>query len=134
MVTIAIGVGLSQAALFGYATSVLPPHRLSTGSGVLNMSRQIGLALGVSVLVALLGAHPDLHDFQEGFVQMIAAGVLGAGVAALLPGQAVRTSLVGGSASASTASSKPTTELVTSAGSSVPAATSSSTSGITARA
>ena len=40
------------------AAGVLPAHRFATGSGILNMSRQIGLALGVAILVALIGAAP----------------------------------------------------------------------------
>ena len=49
------GVGLAMPTLFSTATVDLPPSRTSTGSGVVNMSRQIGTALGVSILVAILG-------------------------------------------------------------------------------
>jgi EmrB/QacA subfamily drug resistance transporter len=87
MIVMGIGVALTQAALFGFATSILPAHRLATGSGVLNMSRQIGLALGVAILVALLGAAPALSDFRHGFAQMAAAGLLAAVAAAWLPGR-----------------------------------------------
>jgi hypothetical protein len=31
------------------------------------LSRQIGLALGVAVLVALLGAAPAIADFRDGY-------------------------------------------------------------------
>ena len=55
------GVALTQASLFTLATGVLPASRLSTGSGVLNMSRQIGLALGVAILVALDGLPAGLQ-------------------------------------------------------------------------
>ena len=58
MIVGAIGVGLTQASLFGLTARVVPAHRFATGFGVLNMSRQIGLALGVAILVALLGAAP----------------------------------------------------------------------------
>ena len=85
MLLVGIGVGLTQASLFGFATGILPAHRLSTGSGVLNMSRQIGLALGVAILVALLGSSPAVADFRLGFIEMIAAGLLAAVAATRLP-------------------------------------------------
>jgi len=50
-----IGVGLAMPTLFGAAASALPPQRFATGSGVINMIRQIGLTVGVAVLVAVLG-------------------------------------------------------------------------------
>ena len=37
-------------------TSSLPPHSFATGSAVVNMFRQIGLAVGVAVLIAILGS------------------------------------------------------------------------------
>ncbi len=87
MIVGAVGVGLTQASLFGLAAGVLPGNRFATGFGVLNMSRQIGLALGVAVLVALLGTTPAIGDFREGYWQMVVAGGLAAGVAIWLPGR-----------------------------------------------
>jgi hypothetical protein len=37
------------------ATASLPPHAFATGSAIINMIRQTGLALGVAILVAVLG-------------------------------------------------------------------------------
>src|SRR4051812_27524320 len=42
------GVGLVIPSLTSAATSSLPPERFATGSAVLSMSRQIGVALGVA--------------------------------------------------------------------------------------
>ena len=47
------------------------------------MSRQIGLALGVAILVALVGTEPSLHAFHRGYAEMLVASAV-AGVAALL--------------------------------------------------
>ncbi len=87
MVVGAIGVGLAQASLFGLTARVLPGNRFATGFGVLNMSRQIGLALGVAILVALLGTAPGIADFRLGYWEMVVAGVLAAAVAVALPGR-----------------------------------------------
>ncbi len=50
-----IGVGLALPTLLSSATSELPAARAATGSAVINMSRQVGTALGVSLLVAVVG-------------------------------------------------------------------------------
>jgi len=52
------GVGLGIPSLLGAGTASLPPARFGTGSGVLNMSRQIGTVIGVAALIALLGHGP----------------------------------------------------------------------------
>jgi hypothetical protein len=48
------GVGLTIPSLLGAGTTSLPPARFGTGSGILNMARQIGTVLGVAGLVAIL--------------------------------------------------------------------------------
>jgi MFS family permease len=50
-----IGVGLSIPSITGVATAALPPTRFATGTALVGMSRQIGAALGVAVLVAIVG-------------------------------------------------------------------------------
>ena len=50
-----IGVGATLPTLMATGTSHLPPHAFATGSAVVNMLRQVGLAIGVAVLIALLG-------------------------------------------------------------------------------
>jgi EmrB/QacA subfamily drug resistance transporter len=55
-----VGVGFALPTIVSAATADLPPARAATGSAVVNMARQIGLVLGVSVLVAILG-HPSTY-------------------------------------------------------------------------
>jgi EmrB/QacA subfamily drug resistance transporter len=68
------GSGLVQAPLFAAATT-LAPDRATTGSAVLNMARQVGSAVGVAGLVALLATeHPArLALFHRGWILEIAA-------------------------------------------------------------
>src|SRR5207237_1034907 len=65
MITTGVGVGLTLPTLMATAAGSLPPQSFATGSAVINTLRQVGLAIGVAVLVALLGAKPDLAAFQE---------------------------------------------------------------------
>ncbi|BBY23829.1 MFS transporter [Mycobacterium stomatepiae] len=67
MVLAGIGSGLTQAPLYA-AASALPDHRATTGSAMLNMSRQIGSAFGVAILVSLLSAVPvGIQGFRHGW-------------------------------------------------------------------
>jgi len=52
-----IGVGLVLPTMMATASSSLPAQSFATGSAVVNMLRQTGLALGVAILVAVLGSH-----------------------------------------------------------------------------
>ncbi|MGV8874172.1 MAG: DHA2 family efflux MFS transporter permease subunit [Rhodococcus sp. (in: high G+C Gram-positive bacteria)] len=49
------GVGFALPTILSSATADLPQSQSATGSAVVNMSRQIGTALGVSLIVAILG-------------------------------------------------------------------------------
>jgi MFS family permease len=48
------GVGLAIPSLLGAGSLALSPDRFGTGSGILNMARQVGTVLGVAALVAIL--------------------------------------------------------------------------------
>jgi EmrB/QacA subfamily drug resistance transporter len=56
MVLTGIGVGLTYPTVMGAGTASLPPSSFATGSGVLNMTRQTFLAVGVAIFVAIIGA------------------------------------------------------------------------------
>jgi EmrB/QacA subfamily drug resistance transporter len=78
------GVGLAIPSLLGAGSASLPPARFGTGSGVLNMARQVGSVLGVAGLVAILaGLSPadPVPTFRHGLVLTIAF-FAGAGVTA----------------------------------------------------
>jgi EmrB/QacA subfamily drug resistance transporter len=81
------GVGLTIPSLLGVGTASLAPARFGTGSGILNMARQVGTVLGVASLVAVLShvaAGDPLPAYRNGLVLIIAffgaAGVVSAGL------------------------------------------------------
>ena len=55
MVATGVGVGLTFPTLMGVGMGSLPPSSFATGSGVINMIRQAGLAIGVAFFVAVIG-------------------------------------------------------------------------------
>ncbi len=86
------GVGLAIPSLIGAGTASLPPAHFGTGSGILNMARQVGTVLGVAGLVAILSgtvAGDPVAAYRHGVILVVAffaaAGVLSA---ALLTGRA----------------------------------------------
>lgn len=62
-----IGVGLTLPTLMGIGMGSLPPSAFATGSGVINMIRQAGLAIGVALFVAVLGAPSTPSGRVEAF-------------------------------------------------------------------
>ena len=87
MILTGIGVGLTLPTLMATGASSLPPHSFATGSAVINMLRQIGLAIGVAVLIAILGAPGSpaevLHVYERAS-WAIAAIAFGAGAIGLV--------------------------------------------------
>jgi EmrB/QacA subfamily drug resistance transporter len=61
-----IGVGLVLPTLSAAATAALPPARFATGTAMLGTARQLGSALGVAILVAILGT-PDRADVLSAY-------------------------------------------------------------------
>jgi EmrB/QacA subfamily drug resistance transporter len=55
LVVCGIGVGLTLPSIMSTGVSALPAPSFATGSAAINMLRQTGLALGVAVLIAVLG-------------------------------------------------------------------------------
>ena len=75
------GVGLVIPTLASAVAASLPAARFATGSAVYGMTRQFGIALGVAVLVAVLGAPrgPEiLGAFRTGWEVMAATAVASA--------------------------------------------------------
>jgi hypothetical protein len=78
-----LGVALTLPTITSAGSASLPPPRFATGSGVLNMARQLGFTVGVAVAVAVLGragpARIGLAAFRH---SAIASAVLGTAAAA----------------------------------------------------
>jgi hypothetical protein len=86
------GVGLALGTLIAAGVTALPAHRSATGSAMVNVGRQVAAAVGVAILVSLLGsrlAGVDVVSFRQAW--LVAAALSGlAGVLALaLPGPVV---------------------------------------------
>jgi EmrB/QacA subfamily drug resistance transporter len=72
MLVAGAGVGLTLPTMMATAAASLPPQSFATGSAVINMIRQTGLALGVAILVAVLGTRAGhggaaLDAFRHGW-------------------------------------------------------------------
>ena len=82
---VGLGVGFTFPVLSAGAVSSLPPARFAVGSAVNQTARQIGGALGIAVLVALIGSQRQLTDPLDGFQQLwafaattaLASGIIG---------------------------------------------------------
>ena len=77
-----IGVGLTLPTFISTGSAALPPASFATGSAVINMLRQVGLAIGVAVFVAVLGTphtgSGTLHGFQHAWIVIAAFSLLAA--------------------------------------------------------
>jgi EmrB/QacA subfamily drug resistance transporter len=82
-----IGVGLTMPTFMATGAASLPPTAFATGSAVINMLRQVGLAVGVAVFVAVvgspLGPRAAHTAFQRGWFVITGIALLAAAVGAL---------------------------------------------------
>ncbi|MGZ4299464.1 MAG: MFS transporter, partial [Solirubrobacteraceae bacterium] len=82
MLMTGIGVGLTLPTFMSTGASSLPPHAFATGSAVVNMLRQVGLAVGVAVLVAVIGTpltgSAQVAAFQHGWIVIASTALLAA--------------------------------------------------------
>jgi EmrB/QacA subfamily drug resistance transporter len=81
------GVGLTISTLASAAAASLPRDRFATGSAVFAMTRQIGAALGVSVLIAVVGGGVGagaVADFRLGWDVMLGCALVAAAAAAAM--------------------------------------------------
>jgi EmrB/QacA subfamily drug resistance transporter len=88
MILSGAGVGLTLPTLMGTAAGSLPPSAFATGSAVVNMLRQVGLAIGVAVFIAVLGSPASpaatLAAYQRAWIVTAAIALAGAVVALAL--------------------------------------------------
>jgi EmrB/QacA subfamily drug resistance transporter len=88
MLLTGIGVGLTLPTMMATGTASLPAHSFATGSAVVNMFRQIGLAVGVAVLIAVLAtprtAATALAHYRSGWIVVAAISLVGAAAALVL--------------------------------------------------
>ena len=82
MLLTGIGVGLALPTLISTSATALPAERFGTGSAIVNTSRQVASALGVAILVTILGspASPEAARavFQHGWITAGAANLAAA--------------------------------------------------------
>ena len=82
MILTGIGVGLTLPTFMATGAGSLPPSSFATGSAVVNMLRQVGLAVGVALFVAVLGIpHPGeatVLAYRHGTEVLAATAVLAA--------------------------------------------------------
>ena len=90
MVIAGVGAGLINGELSNVAISVVAPERSGMASGINNTMRQFGYGVGIAGLGALFGGIivSGLADHGRAFAERVAAGDIGAAVAALPRGEA----------------------------------------------
>ena len=86
------GVGLALGTLIAAGATALPAHRSATGSAMINAGRQVAAAVGVAILVSLLGNRltaATLTSFREAWtvaaVLSLLAGLLAVGLRRPVP-------------------------------------------------
>ncbi|MDE3139885.1 MAG: DHA2 family efflux MFS transporter permease subunit [Acidobacteriota bacterium] len=109
-IIVGVGIGLTFPVISAAAVSSLDPARYAVGSAVNQTARQIGGALGVAILVVILGAPRTHAQALQGFEHLwwfVAAMAGAAGVTATLLGPRASAPLTCGVATAEATSHDP---------------------------
>lgn len=69
MLLTGMGVGLTLPTLMAAASASLPADAFATGTGVVTMLRQVGLAIGVAIFVAVVGSPTGPSAARTAFAQ-----------------------------------------------------------------
>jgi MFS family permease len=77
------GVGLALSTMIAAGVTSLPTQRSATGSAVVNAGRQIAAAVGVAVLVSLIGVRVEAGSLGHFRTAWLVAGLLGLAAGAL---------------------------------------------------
>jgi EmrB/QacA subfamily drug resistance transporter len=87
---VGLGIGLTFPVMSAAAVSSLDPARYSVGSAVNQTARQIGGALGVAILVVVLGAPTSaaaaLHNFRHLWIFIASSAIVAGLICSLLIG------------------------------------------------
>jgi EmrB/QacA subfamily drug resistance transporter len=78
MILTGTGVGLALGTLVAAGVQSLPPNRAATGSALVNSFRQISAAVGVAILVTILGTQVDptaITEFRTAWLLSAALGL-----------------------------------------------------------
>jgi EmrB/QacA subfamily drug resistance transporter len=76
LVLTGVGVGLAVPSAMALGSSGLPPQRFSTGSAVLSTARQIGIAIGIALAVAILQSRPGVDGFHSAWIATAAVALV----------------------------------------------------------
>jgi len=101
--TVGLGIGLTLPVLSATAVSSLHPERFAVGSAVNQTARQVGGALGVAMLVVIVGNPDSAASALSGFEHLwwyaaamaVAAGITCGALQSMRKALAVRPSVVG---------------------------------------
>lgn len=83
-VLVGVAGGLAVGSIIGIGTASVPRAQYATGTGILNTSRQIGAAVGVSLVIAAIGLAAGPDGFRHAYLLTASANLLGALVATRL--------------------------------------------------
>jgi len=81
---VGLGIGLTFPVLSAAAVSSLPAHRYAVGSAVNQTARQVGGAIGIAVLVMLLGTPNGVADAVERFHHVWIYGAITAALSGVI--------------------------------------------------